>query len=181
MMNEESAAQAIIDCIDNAEDFLSAADVLHDHSKPRQAYLLTLYGMEELGKVPLVANAMFYSTAAEHKRWRRRFLNHQEKFQFSDELEDLARGIVPDQSPVTDHAETRTAIAYVGISNDEFVAPKTVSSEEAAELLLQARKRLALLRTRHPSLVVVRLQLAKAKGLEGLGPEKLKAMLDTET
>lgn len=145
-------AEGIQLCIANAERYLSSADVLSSKDK-QGSYLLFLYALEEMGKVVLVSNALFYETDEQWSKWKAKFKDHAQKMWYSRDLDDIARGDTAKQENVSDKAKAKKKleVAYVDLVNDSFVPPQAVSDEDLQSIRLVASSRLTFLKGNHPS------------------------------
>lgn len=154
MKDIEIAGKAVISCIENAKQFLNSSKVLLDAELYRESYLLSLYAGEEIGKVVLVINYPCYTESdAKINTWKRRFLDHTEKFWFLRNIEEIEQGIIPTDLNKSDqiHKDLRLQICYVDYRDGNFVEPKKVTKEEAANLYERILERLQGMEKRHPS------------------------------
>lgn len=177
-------AEGIHYCIKNAERFLVSASLLLKNDRFQDSYLLTLYSLEEMGKVILIWNVPFHvETKEKFNKWKKRFKNHEEKFWFSKDLDDAMEQRIPAESNKKEKQKVyiKQGIAYVDMKEDFFVAPKEISKELAAEVLAIAEKRLSFLRERHPSIEHSEERIFEAcKKFKNLSLKELRALRSKE-
>ncbi len=168
-------AEGIQHCIANARRYILAAKKLADGDM-QTAYLLLMYASEEMGKVPLLATAL-YHTAPEHewKKWLQRFKDHEEKFWFSKDLDDFAERRLGSNSNKTDEtkAQAKLDVAYVWFDGAHFKLPKRVTAKGLNALREDCYNRLSFLVNTHVSVEADEKKIAA-------GYEKLKDMSDDE-
>lgn len=154
MKDVEIAGQAVMSCIHNARKFLDASKILMDSGCYRESYLLSLYAGEEIGKVLLVINYPCYTESEERiKTWKKRFLDHTEKFWFLRNIEEIEQGIIPTDVHKDDikQKDLRLEICYVGYRDGNFINLKEVTQEEATTLCERMLIMLNGMEERHPS------------------------------
>ncbi len=170
------AGEAVITCISNARKFLEAAKILIDSESFREAYLLTLYAGEEIGKVVLIINYPCYTESEERiKSWKKRFLDHAEKFWFLRNIDEIEQGLIPTDVHEDDkkHKDTRLEICYVDYRQENFVNPREVTKEETVTLYRKIEEKLQNMEERHPT---VEDAIQGAKFLKGLRRDLDSAM-----
>ncbi len=151
----KKAGQAVISCIDNARNFLESSKILIDSGNFRESYLLSLYAGEEIGKVLLVINYPCYTESEERiKTWKKRFLDHTEKFWFLRNIDEIEQGIIPTEVHKDDikQKDLRLEICYVDYRDGSFISPKKVTQEEAINLYESMYIKLKGMEERHPSI-----------------------------
>lgn len=154
MKDTEIAGQAVIGCIQNARQFLNSSKALIQSGHYRESYLLSLYAGEELGKVLLVINYPCYTESEERIRtWKKRFLDHTEKFWFLRNIEEIERGIIPTDVHKDDikQKDLRLEVCYVDYRDGNFINPRDVTQEEAVTLYERMLITLHAMEERHPS------------------------------
>ncbi len=151
-ISANSAAKGMHLCIQNAERYIQSAKELK--SRDRQtSYLLFLYALEEMGKVPMIFNALFHSdTKIKWLKWQRRYKDHAEKFWFSKDLEDFDEKRLAKKENVADTkmANKKLDVSYVEFDG-EFQAPQEVSEAELAKVESDCERRIGFLKRNHKS------------------------------
>lgn len=148
------AGQAVISCIDNARDFLEASKLLLETGHYRESYLLSLYAGEEVGKILLVINYPCYTESEERiKTWKKRFLDHTEKFWFLRNIDEIEQGIIPTDVSKGDikQKDLRLEISYIDYRDGSFINPKKVTKEEAIDIYERINIKLKGMEERHSS------------------------------
>ncbi len=174
-----SIAKGIHHSIKNAERYVQSAKELKTKDK-QAAYLLFLYALEEMGKVPLIWNALFHTeTKSEWLKWQRRFKDHAEKFWFSRDLEDFDERKLSNKE---NKAETKMAAKKLDVSyvsfDGEFQPPEDVGEEELAKIELNCERRIAFLKRNHKSIEEDEKRIVEGyKKMKGLTQEELKEMI----
>ncbi len=136
--DEEKAAKAIFECINNADNFLNASVILLDSKKYREALLLALYAGEEIGRVPLIFNYPVHSKTPDAlKKWQGRYNDHTEKFALLRNLERTDNKFIPTEINNEDSLLTnkRLEISYINYKNGQFITPIKVSAIEASSFI----------------------------------------------
>lgn len=168
-MNDiEIASEAVIHCIENARSFLNSAKILIENQCYREAMLLTLYAGEEMGKVLLVINYPCYTTSDERiNSWKKRFLDHTEKFLFLDQLDYLQQGFISKlfQRDDVKHKNSRLEISYIDYRDGKFLKPRAVSQEEVTSSYNDINRKLANMEKLHPNVERVKEQVVYLKEL----------------
>lgn len=151
----EIAGSAVISCIKNARKFIEASKLLLDNSHYRESYLLTLYAGEEIGKVILVINYPCYTeTEVRIDSWKKRFLDHTEKFWFLRNIDEIEQGYIPTGAHKDDSKQknTRLEICYVDYRKGDFVTPREITQQEAMDLYEGIYDKLLKMEDSHPSI-----------------------------
>ncbi len=178
IINEKGIALGIHLCISNAERFLFSAKILAENNRRQDACLLSLYALEEMGKVPLVANLPFYFDQRETlSAWKKRFRDHEEKFHFSKDIDDFTLGRLPEEGNKIDRkkGKEKQDISYVNFQGNVLVPPADVDDKDLKELMKVASQRLSFLEQNHPSVESDELRLIETiPKLKGLTSDQLK-------
>lgn len=176
IVNHNKIALGVKSVINNAEKFLNAAKIIFKIN-PRISYLLILYSFEEMGKVPLIMNLLFYTdTKAKWRKWQERFKDHEEKFQFSEDIDDFMKNKIPNHNHEINHALIKQEISYVAFVGNEFKAPKQISQKELKTEYQKARNRLQYLKKRHSKLESIKRELKGLEKQKGLSYEDWKKL-----
>lgn len=176
-----SIAEGIHYCIANAERYFKSARLLK--SRDRQtSYLLCLYALEEMGKIPLIWNILFYSDSEiKWMRWKKRFKNHEEKFWFSKDLDDFAKGNLAGKNNSKDlnMASEKLDVAYVNLNGTRFKPPKNITEGDIDAIQDLCKNRLLFLHKNHQSVPEDEKIVAEGYArLEGLSREHLEKMAE---
>lgn len=175
----ENTSRALLACIENVGEFLDSADTLIKQGHYREAFLLTMYAAEEIGKVVLIYNYPIYSESGVRlRKWKNRFLDHTEKFWFLRNIDEMERGYVPTDRKEEDGVlkNRRLEICYVDFRDDEFTFPKVVTENEVEEYFQQINEKYKNMKERHPSIEFVEKQLTDMMKLPR-DPKKLKELV----
>jgi len=163
------ASEALLMCIENAGDFLTSANTLIENRRYREALLLTMYAGEEIGKVLLVFNYPIHNESSERlSRWKKRFLDHTEKFWFLRNIDEIEQGYIPTKVQKEEDRKAkddRMEISYVDYRNDKFVFPRKITKEEAVDYFEKVNEKYENMKERHPAKDIVEKQLKKLKNL----------------
>jgi len=155
IISDKFLAEGIHFCIKNSEIFLDTAKTLLKQGYYRESYLLILYSLEEMGKIMMIGNYLFYTDSSERMTlWKKRFRDHGEKFWFSRDLDDIFNKIIPSEKNKDEEKKTilKQNIAYVDFKKNKFVYPNKVTEKETRELINKANKRISSLKDNHPSI-----------------------------
>jgi AbiV family abortive infection protein len=122
-------------CLRNAEELLDESELLIGHGRYARAVALALIALEEMGKLPMLANSPRYGSDA--GRWKKgfwkRFRDHREKIFLQDVLFPLA-SMEPDYDAASEkkmlapwgkYALLREAAFYADFEKSEFVVPSS--------------------------------------------------------
>ncbi len=149
----QSIALGIHKCIDNAERYIIAGELLMKRDK-QSSYLLFLYALEELGKVVMISTFVFYAhSEIKLEEWKKRFRDHSEKFWFSKELDSFMEGNLPSLSDKAARsiAKKKLLVAYVDFDGKDFISPKMINEKELDEVDRSCRQRLTFVKSIHSS------------------------------
>jgi AbiV family abortive infection protein len=172
-------AEGVHKCIENATLYISSAEILHKSSHNQHAYLMCLFAMEEMGKVPIIFNAPKYARSERGWRlWRKKFTDHGEKFWHNKDLEDIEAGIMPMHKNKSERKKEilKQDVAYVDFRGGLFDLPRKVSNDDVREVLETAKRRLEQLRGRHPSIEVDQERFESTDWINDLSVDELKAL-----
>lgn len=167
--------EGIQQCIKNAERYINSGKTLKATDR-QTAYLLFMYALEEMGKVPLIFNGLFYSaTKTKWQKWLRKFKDHGEKFWYSKDLDDFSEGKLADKQNAVEikMASKKLEVAYVDLIDNEFKPPADVTEEDMIKIESDCEKRISLLKRNHLSAE------SDAKLMEE-GYERLKDMTEDQ-
>lgn len=179
----KKAALGIRLTIKNAKRYIKASKILIGKKAYREAFLLLLYAFEEEGRIVLIWNSPFHADSEKlWQRWLKRFRNHDEKFQFSKDLDNFAAGKLAFKSNkklAARFTKKRVDIAYIDFYNDGFISPKNINKRDVDKMLIVAQKRLLYLKRNHPSLAYdIKNITSGLKELKGRTVEEIKEMFE---
>lgn len=169
-------AEGIHYAIKNADRFFQSAQVLLESKFFQDSYLLSLYALEEMGKIIVISNCLYYSTnSIQWELWLKKFRDHEQKFWFSKDLEDLSNKVIPLNKNKREkkNAILKQAVSYVNFKGDKFYAPDVISEEDAISMLETVKNRLKILKKNHPSVEHDEKGIGIYEELNKLSPKEL--------
>lgn len=163
------ASEALLKCIENAGNFLTSADILIGERRYREALLITMYAGEEIGKILLVFNYPLHSESEKGlSKWKKRFMDHTEKFWFLRNIDEMERGYVPSRAQKEEDRKAkndRMEISYVDYRDSRFVFPRKITRDEAVNYFEKVSEKYENMKRRHPNTETVEGQLRELKRL----------------